>query len=156
MNVRHTKTPFTTNQFSPVDHNPQFIRFSYWSTFISSKENPVLEYQNEQKTIYLKNYSPGSLFREGVIDNYICIRNNCNASILNFNIYSNKARKTVLKLPELPDNKSIRLEFKKEGIYEFHFFIAGSISFSKFNFHVFFCTKTSQTKKIDWNLKPFR
>tara|TARA_Y100001936_G_scaffold26568_1_gene24759 strand:+ start:428 stop:655 length:228 start_codon:yes stop_codon:yes gene_type:complete len=73
---------------------------------------------------------------------------------LNFYIYSKNAGKIILKLPLIPDNESIRLEFEKEGMYEVRFFVAGSTSFAKVNINVLPRISTPIAKNFDWNLKP--
>lgn len=142
-----------SNKDSIVDHDPQYIRFTYWSTLLSFNANHPTETSEKQKTIFLNSDYPGSLVKEGVVNTFISVRNNCNSPVLNFNIFSKKAGEIIFKLPELPNKKSFKLEFKKEGIYEMYFFIAGSTSFSKITLNIFPETTNPPSKNFNWDLK---
>jgi len=141
------------NKDSIIDHDPQYLRFTYWSTLSSHNTNLQTETSEKQKTVFLNNNYPGSSIKEGVVNTCISVRNNYNSSVLNFNILSKKAGKTIFKLPELPQKKSIRLELKKAGIYEMYFFIAGSTSFSKITLNIFPGTTNPPAKNFNWNMK---
>ncbi len=154
MNAPQTNESLKLSEDSIVYHDPEYLRFSYWSTRLDLNENHPPETRKDQKTIFLKNLNKNFAMTECLIDGLNSIRNNCNFPVLNISIYSKKA--LVFKLPELPDKKSIRLEFRKEGIYELNFFVAGSTSFSKITFNVLSALSAENplAKNFDWNLKP--
>ena len=154
MNAPHKNNSFKPSENFEIDHDPKFIRFAYWSTFNSFNENNPTESRKGQQTIFLNNCCQGSPSREVQIKNSVSIKNDCNNPVLNFYIYSKKARKIILKLPLIPKNESIRLEFEKEGMYEVRFFVAGSTSFAKVNLNVLPRISTPIAKNFDWNLKP--
>ena len=154
MNTLHKNNSFKPNENFEIDHDPKFIRFAYWSTLNSFNENNPPESRKGQQTIFLNNCYQGSPSREGQIKNSVSIKNDCNNPVLNFYIYSKKARKTILKLPLIPENESIRLEFEKEGMYEVRFFVPGSKSFAKVNLNVLPRISTPISRNFEWNLKP--
>ena len=153
MNAPKTNASLKPNKESIVDHDPQHIRFTYWSALLSFNDVHPSDTSEKQNTIFLENHRQNSPVREGVANTSISIKNNCNFAVLNVNIFSKKAGKTVFSLPELPDKKSIRLEFKQEGTYELHFFIAGSTAFTKITFKILPETIKSSAKNFDWDLK---
>ncbi|MEK9627573.1 MAG: hypothetical protein VW455_00980 [Nitrospinota bacterium] len=153
MNAPQRENPFIAKDQFAIEHDSDYIRFEYWSTIIAFKENHPIESNREQKTVFLKSFSQHSTVIEGIANTVYSIKNNSNFPALHFYIYSRKAGKTVFKLPELPNTKSIKLEFKKEGIYELHFFLAGSRSFSKTLFEITPQSQTPPQNNFAWNLK---
>ncbi|MBC8284837.1 MAG: hypothetical protein H8E32_13555 [Nitrospinae bacterium] len=155
MDILKDKDSLTENRNFVVDHDAAYLRFSYWSQFLNLNETQENNSWGKQSAILLNGNHPQQRIVEGIVNHCISIQNKCNSPVLNFYIYSRKAGKTIFKLPELPDKKSIKLEFKKEGLYEFYFHIAGSTSFSKITLNIFPSPNKniSIAENFDWNLK---
>ncbi len=139
-----------------ADYDPIYIKFSYLSMHLHFEGIHPAEIWKKQNTVLLNNcyLEPG--FLEGVTNTSISLQNNCRSPVLNFHIYSKESGKTIFTLHEFPDKKSLRLEFKKAGTYEFHFFIAGSPFLSQITFKVLpsLSKKTSIKENFKWDLKP--
>jgi hypothetical protein len=150
MHAIKVDSPSEKNENSVIEYDPEYLKFTYWSTLLNFSENYSSEIENKQKTVLLNNDQdkpPYSL--QGIIDTSISLQNNYNFPIFNLYIYSSNTEKIIFELPELPEKKSIRLEFNKEGVYELYFSATGSSSISKTSFNIS-RTKPSYSKNFHW------
>ncbi|MBN4077980.1 hypothetical protein JYT29_01480 [Nitrospina gracilis] len=132
-----------------IGYDSEYLRFAYWSTLLNFSGSYSGEIWNKQKTILLNNgqHKPCSL--QGITNTPISLQNNYNYPVFNLYIYSSATKKIIFELPELPENKSIKLEFNKDGVYELYFSAAGSSSISKTTFSIS-QTKNSYEKNFHW------
>jgi hypothetical protein len=137
------------NGNSVIEYDPDYVKFTYWSTLLNFSGSYPSEAWNIQKTILLNNDQDKSCSLQGITNTSISLRNNYNFAVFNLYIYSSNAEKIIFELPELPEKKSIQLEFNKEGIYELYFSVAGSSSISKTTFNIS-RKKTSYSKNFHW------
>ncbi|MFT4579970.1 MAG: hypothetical protein ACI9UO_002822 [Nitrospinales bacterium] len=135
---------------SVIEYDSEYLRVVYWSTLLNSSGIYSNEAWNKQKTILLNNdqHNPCSL--QGITNTPISLQNNYNYPVFNLYIYSSTTEKIIFELPDLPEKKSIKLEFNKDGIYELYFSTAGSSSISKTSFSIS-QTKNSYAKNFHWN-----
>jgi len=137
------------NGKSVIEHDPEYVKFKYWSTLLNFSENYPNEVWNKQRTILLNNGQDESSSLQDITNTSISLQNNYNFPVFNLYIYSSNTEKVVFELPELPEKKSIKLEFNKEGVYELYFSAAGSSSISKTILDIS-RTKISYSKNFHW------
>ena len=135
-------------------HDPQYLRFNTWSALLSFKNIHLAENRKKQKAIFLKQLHKYPNTVKFAVNTYISINNNCDFLMINLNVYSKKAGKTIFRLPELPDKKSISLMFKEKGAYELYFFVVGSTAFTKTTLNIYPEEINPKPKNFDWDLNP--
>jgi hypothetical protein len=138
------------NGKSVIKYDPEYVKFAYWSMLLNFRESYPSEVWNKQKTILLNNDQDKSCSLQGITNTPISLQNNYNFPVFNLYIYSSNTEKIIFELPELPEKKSVKLEFNKEGVYELYFSAAGASSISKTTFNIS-RTKTSYSKNFHWN-----
>jgi hypothetical protein len=97
-----------------IEHDPEYVKFTYWSTLLNFSESYPSNAWNKQETILLNNDQDKSYALQGITNTPISLRNNYNFPVFNLYIYSSNTEKVIFELPELPEKKSIKLEFIKE------------------------------------------
>jgi hypothetical protein len=137
------------NSKSVIDYDPDYLKCTYWSTLLNFNESYSSEVWNKQKTILLNNAQDKPCSLQGITNTSISLQNNYNFPVFNLYIYSSNTEKVIFEFPELPEKKSIKLEFNKEGVYELYFSTAGSSSISKTTLNIS-RTKTSYSKNFQW------
>ena len=149
MHAIKTNTHPEINEKSVIEYDSEYLRVAYWSALLNFSGSYPSEAWNKQKTIFLNNdqHKPYSL--QGSTNVPISLQNNYNFPIFDLYIYSSNTEKIIFELPELPEKKSVKLEFNKEGVYELYFSAAGSSSISKTILDIS-RTKISYSKNFHW------
>jgi hypothetical protein len=149
MHAIKTNTHPEINEKSVIEYDSEYLRVAYWSALLNFSGSYPSEAWNKQKTIFLNNdqHKPYSL--QGSTNVPISLQNNYNFPIFDLYIYSSNTEKIIFELPELPENKSINLEFTRDGVYELFYCSGGSSSISKTTFRIS-QTKNSCAKNFHW------
>ncbi len=142
------------NGKSVIEHDSEYVKFTYWSTLLNFSESYPSELWNKQETILLNNDPDKSCSFQGITNTPISLQNNYNFPVFNLYIYSSDTEKVIFELPELPEKKSIKFEFIKEGVYELYCSAEGSSSISKTTFNIT-QTKISPSKNFQWKPNHF-
>lgn len=133
-----------------LEYDSEYLKIAFGSTLLNFSGNYPSEVGSKQKTIFLNNeqHTPRSL--QGIINTPISLQNNYHFPVFDLYMYSSNTEKIIFELPELPENKSIKLEFNKGGKYELYFSAPGSSSISKTTFNIS-QAKNSYANKFHWN-----
>ena len=137
------------NEKSVIKYDSKYLRMGYWPTLLSFSKNYPNEAGNKQKTVFLNNDQHKSCSLQGTTNTPISLQNNYNFPIFNLYIYSSNTEKIIFELPELPEKKSIKLEFNKDGVYELYFSNTELASISKIIFNIS-QPKNSYAKNFHW------
>jgi hypothetical protein len=132
---------------SIIEYDPKYLKFRYWSTLLNFSERHSSNAWN--KPIFLNKVQDELCSLQGTTRTPISLQNNFNFPVFNLYIYSSNTEKIIFELPELPEKKSIQLEFNIEGAYELYFSTAGSFSVSKTTLNIS-QIKTSYSKNFQW------
>jgi hypothetical protein len=139
---------------STIEYDSEYLRIGYWSTLLNLSGGYLNDAGNKQKTIFLNNNQHKTSSLKGVTKKPISLQNNYNFPIFNLYIYSSNTEKIIFVLPELPEKKSVQLEFNKDGVYELYFSTAESSPIVKTTFSISHA-KNSYAKKFHWDSKSF-
>ncbi len=118
---------FELNGFtSKVNFQSRFINFCYRTSILYFERKIHKLIQKEDK-IFFKND------RKQWFANYVLYKkqrfvweNNSSSTIIDFSIQSKKQATEVFYLKSLPPNKAIILEFNREGVYTFNYWLANT------------------------------
>ncbi len=149
MHAIKTNHSLEKHEKSVIEYDSEYLRIAYWSTLLNFIGSYPNEAGNKQKTIFLNNEQRESCPLQGTTNTPISLQNNYNFPVFNLYIYSSNEEKIIFEVPELPENKSIKLEFNKDGAYELYFFTTESAPISKITFNIP-QTKNAYVKNFHW------
>ncbi len=112
-----------------IDFNPIIISTRIWTNILQIEGKLIPNVREKETTIYLFQTRNDPLEVEVPVHQWVHFRNNSMNSILNLSILYKKTREEVLTLKELPAQKTIGLEFRKEGFFEVIYLFANSQKF---------------------------
>lgn len=147
--IKFNRSP-ENKEKSVIKFNNEYLKVEYWSTLLNFNESYSYAAWKKQQTILLNNDPHPSCYLQGTPNAPVSLQNNYAYSVFNLYIYSNHAEKVIFELAELPEKKSIKLEFNKEGVYELYYSNAESSFTGKTTFSIS-QPQNFSVKKFHWN-----